>query len=62
MSDTISAREFVFQFPWERAVGRDTREHAQYDALAAELRAARTREEAWLHEKSELLQRQDLLT
>ena len=28
----------------------------------AELRAARTREEAWLHEKSELLQRQDLLT
>ena len=62
MSDTISARESVFQFPWERAVGRDTREHAQYDALAAELRAARTREEAWLHEKSELLQRQDLLT
>ena len=62
MSDTISAREFVFQFPRERAVGRDTREHAQYDALAAELRAARTREGAWLHEKSELLQRQDLLT
>ena len=62
MSDTILAREFVFQFPWERAVGRDTRERAQYDALTAELQAARAREEAWLREKSEFLQRQDLLT
>ena len=62
MSDTISARESVFQFPWERAVGRDTREHGQYDALTTELQAARAREEAWLREKSEFLQRQGLLT
>jgi two-component sensor histidine kinase len=34
----------------------------QHDALTAELQAARTRETAWLREKSDLLQRQDMLT
>ena len=61
MSDSISAEEFVFQFPWKRAVRHDTYDQTRYDALSAELRAARAREGAWLREKSDLLRRQDLL-
>ncbi len=61
MSDSISARESVFQFPWKRAVRHDAHEQTQYDALIAELLAARAREEALLREKSDLLQRQDML-
>jgi len=41
---------------------RGTRQQNQHDALTAELQAARARETAWLREKSELLQRQDMLT
>ena len=62
MSDSISGQESVFQFPWGSAVGRDTRQQNQHDALTAELQAARARETAWLREKSDLLQRQDMLT
>ena len=62
MSDSISARESVFQFPWGSAVGRDTRDQTQHDALTAELQAARARETTLLREKSDLLQRQDMLT
>jgi two-component sensor histidine kinase len=57
MSESVSSQETVFQFPWGRAVERDLR----HDALTAELRAARVRENAWLREKSDLLQRQDML-
>lgn len=56
MSESVSAQEAVFQFPWGRAVERDLRH-----SLTAELRAARVRENAWLREKSDLLQRQDML-
>jgi hypothetical protein len=45
-----------FQFPWGSAAGRDTRKQNQH-AVTAELLAARTRETAWLREKSDLLQR-----
>jgi two-component system, sensor histidine kinase PdtaS len=61
MSDSISAKESVFQFPWGATAWRDTTEQRQHDALTAELQAARTREEAWLREKSDLLKRQDML-
>jgi hypothetical protein len=61
MSDFISGQESVFQFPWGSAAGRDTRKQNQR-AVTAELLAARTRETAWLREKSDLLQRQDMLT
>jgi two-component system, sensor histidine kinase PdtaS len=58
MSDSISAKDSVFRLPWARAVRR---EQTQYDALTAELLAARAREDALLREKSDLLQRQDML-
>jgi two-component sensor histidine kinase len=61
MSDSVSAQETVFQFPWGRAVERDSREQTLHDALTAELQEARAREKAWLREKSDLLQRQDML-
>ena len=61
MSDSISAQESVFQFPWSRASERDTYEQAQHVALIAELQAVRAREEAWLREKSDLFRRQDML-
>jgi hypothetical protein len=52
----------LFWLPWGSAIGRDTRQQNQHDALTAELQAARARETAWLREKSDLLQRQDMLT
>jgi two-component sensor histidine kinase len=61
MSESVSSQETVFQFPWGRDVERDLRQQTQHDALTAELRAARVRENAWLREKSDLLQRQDML-
>ena len=57
MSDSISAQETIFQFPWGRAALEQTR----HDALTAELQVARAREKAWLREKSGLLRRQDIL-
>jgi two-component sensor histidine kinase len=58
MSDSVSAKESVFWFPWRRAARR---EQTQYDALTAELLAASAREEALLREKSDLLRRQDMM-
>jgi two-component system, sensor histidine kinase PdtaS len=58
MSISVSAKESVFWFPRARAIRR---EQTQYDALSAELLAARAREEALLREKSDLLRRQDML-
>lgn len=59
MSDSISGRESVFQFSRSRARGLNTYE--QTEQLIAELQAARAREDALLREKSDLLQRQDML-
>jgi two-component sensor histidine kinase len=60
MSDSISTGERVFQLPrWLPA--RSSSEQKQREALSSELRAALAREEAWLREKQELLQRQDML-
>jgi len=61
MSDSTSARESAFRFPWGIAAVRDTRKQAQHDALIAELQAAHAREEVLLREKSDLLRRQDML-
>jgi two-component system, sensor histidine kinase PdtaS len=61
MSDSVSTEKTVFQFPWGRAVERDSRRQTRHDALTAELEAARAREKAWLREKSDLLQRQEML-
>jgi two-component system, sensor histidine kinase PdtaS len=61
MSDSRSARESLFQFPWKRVVQGDTPDRTRHDVLAAELQAARCREEAWFREKSDILQRQDML-
>jgi two-component system, sensor histidine kinase PdtaS len=61
MSDSISVVDSVFQFPRNRAGERDTYEQAQYAALIAELLATRAREATLLREKSDLLQRQDML-
>jgi two-component sensor histidine kinase len=61
MSDSVSAQEPLFQFPWGRAVERDSPQQTRHDALTSELQAARAREDAWLREKSDLLQRQDVL-
>ena len=62
MIDSISGRESIFEFPWSRARKRDTYEQTEYAALIAELQAARAREDTLLREKSDLLQRQDMLT
>ena len=45
----------------KRDLERDTHEQTEHDALIAELQAARAREKALLREKSDLLQRQDML-
>ena len=58
MSASVSAKEPVFWFPWTRVARR---EQTQYDALTVELQAAHAREETLLREKSNLLQRQDML-
>jgi two-component system, sensor histidine kinase PdtaS len=44
MSDTVSTRENVFQFPWWLAAGRNTRDQKRIDALTDELRASLARE------------------
>ena len=51
-----------FQFPWRRAVGRDTSEHFERDALTAQLQAALAREKVLLRERLDLSQRQVMLT
>jgi two-component sensor histidine kinase len=61
MSDSVSARESIFPFTWSRPGKRDTHEQIQYAALIAELQATRAREGALLRERSDLLQRQDML-
>jgi two-component sensor histidine kinase len=61
MSDSIPTQESLFQFPWSRAGKRDTYEQTRHAALIAELQAARAREDALLRDKSDLLQRQDML-
>ena len=61
ISDSISGGESIFQFSESRARKRNTHEQAQSVALIAELQAARAREEALLRDKSDLLQRQDVL-
>jgi hypothetical protein len=57
MSNSISGRESVFQFPWRRARERNTCERTEHGGLVIELRAARAREDALLRDKSDLLQR-----
>jgi two-component sensor histidine kinase len=68
MSNSVSVETSVFRFPPGGAVWRDTHDEREFDALIAELQAARAREAAalareasWLLEKSELLQRQAML-
>jgi two-component system, sensor histidine kinase PdtaS len=61
MSDLISERGDLFQFPHWGAVAPSARERRQREALTSELRAALAREEALVREKHELLQRQDTL-
>jgi two-component sensor histidine kinase len=61
MSNSISTEESAFQFPWGSAVGVDTRTQTPHEALIAELQAAHAREKVLLREKSDLLQRQDML-
>jgi two-component sensor histidine kinase len=61
MSDSISGKELIFEFPRGATAWRDTHEQREHDALTAELQAARAREEAWRLEKSDLLKRQDML-
>jgi len=61
MSDTIPTPEPVFRFPWGGWVWLDSREQKLQDTLAAELQAARAREEALIREKSDLLARQDIM-
>src|SRR5271170_6927927 len=60
MSESVSAQGTVFQFRG-RDIERDLGQQTRHDGLTAELRAARVRENAWLREKSDLLQRQDML-
>jgi len=61
MSNLVSTPEGIFQLPWWRAGRRDDGVQVQLDAVTAELKAALAREAAFLLEKAELLQRQDVL-
>ena len=61
MSNTVSTRENVFQFPWWLAAGRNTRDQKRIDALTDELQASLAREEALLRDKHDLSQRQAML-
>ena len=53
--------ETRFPIPLRRAFVRERPDQKSYDALAAELQAALAREEAYLHEKSEVSQHQVML-
>jgi two-component sensor histidine kinase len=61
MTESVSAQESVFQFPWSRAIERDTRDQTRLDALNAVWQGIRAREDARLRERTDLLQRQDML-
>jgi two-component sensor histidine kinase len=61
MSNNISTRENVFQFPWWLATGRNTRDQKRLDELTAELQASLAREEGLLRDKDDLSQRQAML-
>ena len=61
MSDSVLAQDAALVFPWKHAVGLDTRKQTPHEALIAELQAAHAREKVLLREKSDLLQRQDML-
>jgi two-component system, sensor histidine kinase PdtaS len=60
MTDAVSVQGSVFQFP-RPPVKRDTRQKTQQDALRAALEGVHAREDAWRREKSDLLQRQEML-
>jgi two-component system, sensor histidine kinase PdtaS len=62
MSSSIYAREPLFRFPNGRTLGRNLIDQRLYDALAAELQASLAREDKLRDEKSDLLQRQAMLT
>ena len=59
MSKSFPTSEIVYQCPW---VWLDGYEQREQEELTADFRAALSREAALLREKSELMQRQDLLT
>ncbi len=61
MSNTTSTQKGQFRSPWLPLIGSTRRGQTQRDALAVELQAALAREAVLLSEKSELLQRQDVL-
>src|SRR6204780_5121359 len=61
MSDSMSAKESVFQFRSGGWVWLDAHAQRERDALTADLKASLAREDALLREKSNLLQRQDML-
>jgi two-component sensor histidine kinase len=61
MSNSISARESVFQFPSSQAAERYTIDQRRYDALAAELKESLAREYVLRKEKNDLSQRHVML-
>ena len=61
MSNSIFAREPIFRFPQWRTAEHNTIDQKQYDALASELQASLSREEALRDEKRKLSQRQGIL-
>jgi two-component sensor histidine kinase len=61
MSDSTSAKESAFRFPSGGWVWLDAHAQRERDALTADLKASLAREDALLLEKSNLLQRQDML-
>jgi two-component sensor histidine kinase len=58
----VSTRETIFEFPWWRALRRNSRERKQRTALTAELQASIAREEMLREEKRYLSQRHVVLT
>ncbi len=61
MSDTIPTREPAFKTPWGGWLWFAAHKRKQKDAMAAELQAARAREEALIREKSDLQARRDIV-
>jgi two-component system, sensor histidine kinase PdtaS len=61
MPNSVSSHDPILQFPGSRTVEQESREQIQQDMLRSALEGIRAREDAWLREKADLLQRQEMM-
>jgi two-component system, sensor histidine kinase PdtaS len=61
MPNSLSSHDPMLEFPGSRTVEQESREQIQQDLLRCALEGIRAREDAWVREKADLLQRQEML-